>query len=145
MREGQRLRMSKSVKARSGQRRRLQSHPPESRRGAEGHAYSQADLTRVFRLPATLVRSLAAAGFITRAARGGKTFYTFQDLLVLRMAGALKSANISAAKIIAAFATMRTLLPPGAALSSLALAAAGRKVAIREGERTWETDSRQYA
>jgi tetratricopeptide (TPR) repeat protein len=37
------------------------------------------------------------------------------------------------------------LLPPGAALSSLAVAATGKNVAVREGSRTWETHSRQYA
>jgi tetratricopeptide (TPR) repeat protein len=137
--------MSKSVKPRSGRQHRLRPLPSESRHGAEAHAYSQADLIRVFRLPATLIRSLAAAGFITRAARGGKTLYTFQDLLVLRMAGALKAANISTGKITEAFSTIRTLLPAGVALSSQALAASGKSVTVREGARVWETHSRQYA
>jgi tetratricopeptide (TPR) repeat protein len=107
--------------------------------------YSQADLTRLFRLPPALVRSLSAAGFITTTARTGKTRYTFQDLLVLRMAGALKATKIPAAKIIAAFATIRTQLPPGTALSSLALAATGKNVAVRQGARIWEPTSGQYA
>lgn len=126
-------------------RRRRTSKPPASRRVAEAHEYSQADLIRVFRLPATLIRSLSGAGFITPGARGGKTPYTFQDLLVLRMASMLKAAKVPASQINAAFATLRTLLPPGAALSSLALAATGKHVAVREGTRTWETQSRQYA
>jgi tetratricopeptide (TPR) repeat protein len=109
--------------------------------------YSQADLTRLFRLPAALIRSLAAAGFITTRARTGKTRYTFQDLLVLRMAGALKGAKIPAAKILAAFATIRAQLPPGAALSSLAMAATatGKNVSVRQGARIWEPASGQYA
>jgi tetratricopeptide (TPR) repeat protein len=107
--------------------------------------YTQADLTRLFRLPAALIRSLAGAGFITTTARTGKTRYTFQDLLVLRMAGALKAAKIPAPKIIAAFASIRTQLPPGAALSSLAMAATGKKVAVRQGARIWEPASGQYA
>jgi tetratricopeptide (TPR) repeat protein len=137
--------MSKSAKARSVPRRRRKSSPPGNPRGAETHEYSQADLTRVFRLPAALVRSLSAAGFITTTARTGKTRYSFQDLLVLRMASALKASQVPAARIIAAFATLRTLLPPGAALSSLAVAATGKNVAVRDGSRTWETHSRQYA
>jgi tetratricopeptide (TPR) repeat protein len=99
----------------------------------------------LFRLPAALIRSLAAANFITTPAPAGKTRYTFQDLLVLRMASALKAAKVPAARIVAAFATIRTLLPPGAALSSLAVAATGRNVAVREGSGTWETHSGQYA
>jgi tetratricopeptide (TPR) repeat protein len=137
--------MSKSAKARSVPRRRRKSSPPGNPRGAESHEYTQADLIRVFRLPAALIRSLSVAGFITASARTGKTKYSFQDLLVLRMASALKAAKVPAARIMAAFATMRTLLPPGAALSSLAVAATGKNVAVREGSGTWETHSGQYA
>jgi len=145
MHEGQTPPMPKSARARSARPRRPKLGPPGNPPGAETHVYSQADLTRLFRLPAALIRSLAAEGFITTTARAGKTRYTFQDLLLLRMAGALKAAKIPAAKIIAAFATIRTQLPPGAALSSLALAAAGKNVAVRQGARTWEPTSGQYA
>jgi tetratricopeptide (TPR) repeat protein len=57
----------------------------------------------------------------------------------------LKAAKVPATRIIAAFATIRTLLPPGAALSSMAVAATGKHVAVREGSRTWEAHSGQYA
>src|ERR1700685_4398207 len=133
MHEGQIPPMPKSARARSARPRRRKPGPPGNPPGAERHVYTQADLTRLFRLPAALIRSLAGAGFITTTARTGKTRYTFQDLLVLRMAGALKAAKIPAPKIIAAFASIRTQLPPGAALSSLAMAATGRKVAVRQG------------
>src|SRR5580692_1053907 len=145
MHEGPRPRMSKSAKVRSARPRRRKTVPPASRRGAETHEYSQAELTRRFHLPVALIRSLSDAGFITATARTGKTHYTFQDLLVLRMASALKAAKVPAARIIAAFATIRTLLPPGAALSSMAVAATGKNVAVREGSGTWETHSGQYA
>jgi tetratricopeptide (TPR) repeat protein len=137
--------MSKSAKVRSARPRRRKTVPPASRRGAETHEYSQAELTRRFHLPVALIRSLSDAGFITATARTGKTHYTFQDLLVLRMASALKAAKVPAARIIAAFATIRTLLPPGAALSSMAVAATGKHVAVREGASTWEAHSGQYA
>jgi tetratricopeptide (TPR) repeat protein len=137
--------MSKSAKVRSARPRPRKTVPPASHRGAETHEYSQAELTRRFRLPVPLIRSLSEAGFITSRAGTGKTRYTFQDLLVLRMASALKAAQVPTTRIIAAFANISTLLPPGAALSSLAVAATGKHVAVREGARTWEAHSGQYA
>ena len=64
--------------------------------------YSLADLKRLFGLTPALIRKLGQAGLITSPASRGKSRYTFQDLLVLRVAGALKAAKISAPKIAAA-------------------------------------------
>ena len=108
------------------------------------HAYSQAELTRRFRLPAAVVKALARAGFIPAAARGGTTHYSHQDLLILRTASALKAARISTAKITGALRNIRTALPPGS-LFTLALAASGKDVLVREGTEAWEAASRQYA
>ena len=109
------------------------------------HEYSQADLARRFRLPATLIRSLATAGYITQKEHKGKTSYSFQDLLVLRMASALKAARIPSTKITAAMGKIRAALPPGSVLTSLALAASGKDLAVREGSHMWEANSGQYA
>lgn len=108
------------------------------------HEYSQADLKRLLRLPASLVGALARARYITPTAPGGTTSYTFQDLLILRTASALKAAKISTAKIIAALGNIRATLPPGAVLTTLALAASGKDLVIRDGDRIWEANSRQY-
>jgi tetratricopeptide (TPR) repeat protein len=105
--------------------------------------YSLADLKRLFGLPPALIRKLSDAGFITPAAPRGKTRYTFQDLLVLRVAGALKAAKISTPKIAAALAKIRAVVPPGQ-LPAIALAASGKDVAVRDGSREWEA-SGQYA
>lgn len=109
------------------------------------HAYSQADLTRLFRLPARLVGALARARYISPTAAGGKTLYTFQDLLILRTASALKAAKISTPQITAALGNMRATLPPGSVLTSLALAASGRDLLVREGAKAWEVTTRQYS
>ena len=60
------------------------------------HEYSQADLTRLFHLSKTLLRSLVQAGYIPRPARTGKTRYSFQDLLILRTASALQALSAAA-------------------------------------------------
>jgi tetratricopeptide (TPR) repeat protein len=105
--------------------------------------YSLADLKRLFGLPAALIRKLSDAGFITQPSSRGKSRYTFQDLLVLRVAGALKAAKISSPKIVQALEQIRGALPSGR-LPAIALAASGRELAVREGSREWEA-SGQYA
>jgi tetratricopeptide (TPR) repeat protein len=105
--------------------------------------YSLADLKRLFGLPPALIRKLSQAGFITPPAERGKSQYTFQDLLVLRVAGALKAAKISTPKIAEALEQIRSALPSGR-LPAIALAASGKDLAVREGAREWEA-SGQYA
>jgi tetratricopeptide (TPR) repeat protein len=105
--------------------------------------YSLADLKRLFGLPPALIRKLSQAGFITPPPARGKTSYSFQDLLVLRVAGALKAAKISTPKIVAALEQIRETLPSGR-LPAIALAASGKEVAVREGARERES-SGQYA
>ena len=80
---------------------------PRNRLGDEMQEYSLADLRRLFGLPPALIRKLGEAGCITQAAARGKSQYTFQDLLVLRVAGALKAAKISSPKIAAALGQIR--------------------------------------
>jgi tetratricopeptide (TPR) repeat protein len=105
--------------------------------------YSLADLKRLFGLPPALIRKLSQAGFITPPSPRGKSKYTFQDLLVLRVAGALKAAKISTPKIAEALEQIRSALPSGR-LPAIALAASGKDFAVREGAREWEA-SGQYA
>ena len=105
--------------------------------------YSLADLKRLFGLTPALVKKLSQAGFITQPKARGKTGFSFQELLVLRVAGALKAAKISTPKIAAALEQIRSALPSGR-LPAIALAASGKDVAVREGIREWEA-SGQYA
>jgi tetratricopeptide (TPR) repeat protein len=109
------------------------------------HEYSQADLTRLFHLSKTLLRSLVQAGYITSPARTGKTRYSFQDLLILRTASALQGARIPAAKITKALGNLRANVSPGAMLSALVVSSSGKDLVVREGAQTWEVSSGQFA
>src|SRR5688572_27435936 len=120
-------------KPRSARRPRRRPRPgkprlPENRPGDEMQEYSLADLKRLFGLPPALIRKLSEAGFITQPAARGKSKYTFQDLLVLRVAGALKAAKISTPKIAAALVQIRASLPTDR-LPAIALAASGKDLA----------------
>jgi tetratricopeptide (TPR) repeat protein len=102
------------------------------------HEYSQSDLTRLFHLTRPLLHSLAREGLITTPARRGKTTYSFQDLLILRTAKALRDAAIPATKILRALDNIRST-------RAWALGASGKDVEIREGAQAWEATSGQYA
>lgn len=110
----------------------------------EMHAYNTKDLERLFGLPASAVRSLTHAGHISPVKRSGRLHYSFQDLLMLRTASALRAANISANRINRTLQTLRATLPAGAALNKRSLTALGNQIAIREGKMQWESDSGQY-
>jgi tetratricopeptide (TPR) repeat protein len=108
------------------------------------HAYNTKDLERLFGLPASAVRSLTRAGHISPVKRAGRLHYSFQDLLMLRTASALRSAKISAHRINRTLQTLRATLPTDAALNQRSLTALGNQIAIREGKLLWESDSGQY-
>lgn len=103
--------------------------------------YSQTELRRLFDLPASLLRSLAAEGYISQPADAGKTSYSFHDLLVLRMASALKAAKIASSKITIAIGKIRAALPPSSVSATMALAAAVRDSAARE---EWASIAEQH-
>jgi DNA-binding transcriptional MerR regulator len=109
------------------------------------HAYDTKDLKRLFGLPATAIRSLERAGYLNPVKRGGRLHYSFQDLIVLRTASALRAANIPAKRINRALERLRASIPEGSSLNRLSLTALGDRIAIREGRMLWESDSGQYA
>jgi tetratricopeptide (TPR) repeat protein len=108
------------------------------------HAYDTKDLERLFGLPASAVRSLTRAGHVSPVKRGGRLHYSFQDLLMLRTASALRAAKISPRRINRTLQTLRATLPAGSAANARSLTALGDQIAIREGKMTWESDSGQY-
>jgi tetratricopeptide (TPR) repeat protein len=109
------------------------------------HAYDTKDLERLFGLPASAVRALARAGNIHPVRRKGKLHYSFQDLVVLRTASALRAAKISPQKINKTLQELRSALPAGSALNKISLTALGNHIAIREGQTLRESGSGQYA
>jgi tetratricopeptide (TPR) repeat protein len=109
------------------------------------HAYDTKDLERLFGLPASAVRALARAGNIHPVRRAGKLHYSFQDLVVLRTASALRAAKISPQRITKTLQELRSALPEGSALNRVSLTALGNRIAIREGQTLRESGSGQYA
>jgi tetratricopeptide (TPR) repeat protein len=108
-------------------------------------AYGSDEISRMFGLPRSAVRSLVQSGIIRPSRQGARAVYSFQDLIVLRTVSALRAARIPARVINEALRKLRASLPGELPMSRLALTAAGRRVGVRDGASLWETDSGQYA
>jgi len=91
-----------------------------------------------------VVRSLVRAGFVTpsRGARNELRF-SFQDVVLLRTAQALRAGKIAPRTILRSLRQLRRSLPAELPLSGLRVTAVGNTVAVREGDVQWEPESGQ--
>jgi tetratricopeptide (TPR) repeat protein len=103
------------------------------------------DVERMLRMPRSAILGLVRAGFVTPA-RGLRREYrfSFQDLIVLRTARALRAAKVPARRITRALRSLRRGLPDSVPLSGLRISAVGDNVVVAEGGARWRTDSGQY-
>jgi tetratricopeptide (TPR) repeat protein len=107
--------------------------------------YSATELRRLVDVPPSLIRALTRAGHIHPTTVDEDLSYSFQDLLVLRMANALHAAKISTPKITAALDKLRERFPTDEHPNRLTMDPAGKAVAIRDGATVRESQSGQYA
>lgn len=71
------------------------------------HAYTGRDLKQLFDLPVSMLRSLVRAGHIHPRGRGRSVRYSFDDLLTLKTAAALRAAKVPSRKIHRALRKLR--------------------------------------
>jgi tetratricopeptide (TPR) repeat protein len=109
------------------------------------HPYGVPDVERLLHLPRETIRALVSAGFVTpaRGARNALRF-SFQDLIVLRTAQSLVTAQVPARRINKALKSLRAKLPETMPLSGLSIGAVGEQVVVREGGSRWQAESGQY-
>jgi tetratricopeptide (TPR) repeat protein len=103
------------------------------------------DVERMLRMPRSAILGLVRSGFVSPA-RGGRREYrfTFQDLIVLRTARALRAAKVPARRITRSLRDLRRRLPDDVPLSGLRISAVGDRVVVGEGAAKWQADSGQY-
>lgn len=107
--------------------------------------YGVHDVERLLGLPRSTIRSLVRAGFVSPARGPRKAYlFSFQDLIVLRTAQALATANVPAKRIASSLRKLRRRLPRSMPLSGLAIGAVGDRVVVKEGASRWQADSGQY-
>jgi tetratricopeptide (TPR) repeat protein len=107
--------------------------------------YGVHDVERLLGLPRSTIHSLVRAGFVSPARGPRKAYlFSFQDLIVLRTAQALATANVPAKRITSSLKRLRRRLPQSMPLSGLAIGAVGDRVVVKEGTSRWQADSGQY-
>jgi tetratricopeptide (TPR) repeat protein len=95
-------------------------------------------------LPAHVVTGLIDAGVVTPS-RGPRHAwrFTFQDVVLLRTAHRLRTAQVPPRKLLRALARLKSGLPQDLSLSGVRLTAVDRDVVVREGPLQWEAESGQ--
>src|SRR6185295_1332994 len=108
-------------------------------------SYGVRDVEKLLRLPRSTIRSLIAAGFV-KPSRGPRNEwrFSFQDLIVLRTAQALATANVPGRRITRSVKELRRHLPESMPLSGLSIGAVADRVVVKEGASRWQADSGQY-
>jgi tetratricopeptide (TPR) repeat protein len=109
------------------------------------HEYSIADIERLIGLSRAVVRTLVRQRFVApHRGRRREYRFSFQDLIVLRMAKALSNARISNRRITRSLRELRERIPAQAPITGLSLRAVGDTISIREGNAEWDSGSGQY-
>jgi len=90
------------------------------------------------------IRGYAAKGFL-KPDRGprGELLFGFHDLIILRTAGELSSAQIPQRKVRRVLEKLREQLPVGTSLTSIRITADGDQVVVRDGDAMWNPESGQ--
>ena len=107
-------------------------------------SYTTRDVARLLGLSEPQVRSQARVGYL-RPDRGPRNSYrfSFQDLVLLRAAKALREARIAPRRIRRALRTLTRELPAGRSLSGLRISSEGHRIVVSDGGAAWNPESGQ--
>ncbi|WP_423748769.1 tetratricopeptide repeat protein [Cupriavidus necator] len=108
------------------------------------HHYSLRSLQSLLGVSRRVLTGLVDAGFVTPA-RGPRNElrFSFQDVVLLRTAYQLQSANIPSRKILRSLTRLRASLPQELPLTGIRITAVGNTIAVRLGPDQWDADSGQ--
>jgi tetratricopeptide (TPR) repeat protein len=106
--------------------------------------YTLRSIEQMLGLGRSVIAAMISAGFVapTRGARNEYRF-TFQDVVLLRTAHHLRSANIPPRRVLASLQKLRANLPAEMPLTGLRIRAVGKDVAVRNADAQWEADNGQ--
>lgn len=99
---------------------------------------------RMFGLSRSALERLIEAGFVQPHVDGqGRRWFDFQDLVLLRMADALRREGIAPRRIVAALTKLRSHLPAEMPLTGLRVSALGSQVVVHDRVSPWLAESGQ--
>ncbi len=101
-------------------------------------------LQQMLCLPRSAIVRLIIAGFV-KPQRGPRNAYrfSFQDVVLLRTAHALRSAGVPQRRLMQALRQLADQLPPTLPLSGLRIQAVGDRIVVRSGDAAWDPVSGQ--
>jgi tetratricopeptide (TPR) repeat protein len=107
-------------------------------------SYTTRDVARLLGLSEAQVRSQARVGYLAPD-RGPRNAYrfSFQDLVLLRAATALRHARIAPRRIRRALRTLTRQLPAGRSLSGMRISSEGGRIVVSDGGTAWNPESGQ--
>jgi DNA-binding transcriptional MerR regulator len=112
--------------------------------GAEHH-YTVAEVARLFELPESRVRYWSQTGFISPSARSGaRRFYTFKDLISIKVAKELLDAGLPLQRVRRSLDALRCHLPRvDAPLARLRIRSDCDRILVEDGDNTFEATTGQ--
>ncbi len=124
------------------QDRTLELSPEEA--GAD-HLYTAAEVARLFELPESRVRYWSQTGFIAPSIRqGNRRFYTFRDLISIKVAKELLDAGLSLQRVRRSLDALRYHLPRvDAPLARLRIRSDADRILVEDGATTFEATTGQ--
>jgi tetratricopeptide (TPR) repeat protein len=107
-------------------------------------SYTTRDVAKLLGLSEAQVRSHARVGYLAPD-RGPHNSYrfSFQDLVLLRAAKALRDARIAPRRIRRALRALTRELPAGRSLSGMRISSEGNRVVVRDDGEAWNPESGQ--
>jgi tetratricopeptide (TPR) repeat protein len=106
--------------------------------------YTLRSIQQMLGISRGVIAGLVAAGFVSPQ-RGPRNEYrfTFQDVVLLRTAHGLQSAQIPPRRILSSLRRLKASLPEALPLTGLRITAVGKEIAVREGRTHWSPESGQ--
>ncbi|MEO8807298.1 MAG: tetratricopeptide repeat protein [Burkholderiaceae bacterium] len=106
--------------------------------------YTLRSIEQMLGLGRSVIAAMISAGFVSPS-RGVRNEYrfTFQDVVLLRTAHHLRSANIPPRRVLTSLQKLRANLPAEIPLTGLRIRAVGKDVAVRNADAQWEAANGQ--
>jgi DNA-binding transcriptional MerR regulator len=123
-------------------RKRVDAEAPEQ--GAD-HLYTVAEVARLFELPESRVRYWSQTGFISPSIRRGtRRFYTFRDLISIKVAKELLDAGLPLQRVRRSLDALRYHLPRvDSPLARLRIRSDCDRILVEDGDTTFEATTGQ--
>jgi tetratricopeptide (TPR) repeat protein len=107
-------------------------------------SYTVREVAAMLGVKPAQIRAFASEGFLSpERGKHGELRFGFHDLIILRTANELSSAQIPVRKVRRVLQRLREQLPEGKSLTGIRIAADGDRVVVRDGSAMWNPESGQ--